>query len=171
MMYRVNTLLQKTIVHDATGEEVGQVGGVVFDAPRQHIIALLVDQGLLSKRRVLRWPSVISISDVIITGAPIPLPTAQDDAAIAKLAWQETPITGTLVISAAGERVGTVSDMVIDRTGTLTGYEVKQGGLSDLRGRHFLPLEQIQAAGPDAIIARVRDLPLVDDVERRERSA
>jgi hypothetical protein len=32
-------------------------------------------------------------------------------------------------------------------------------------GRHVLPPEQIQAAGPDTII--VRDLPLLNDVEQR----
>jgi uncharacterized protein YrrD len=170
-MYQVNALLQKKIVHDATGEEVGQVGGVVFDAPRQHVVALLVDHGLLSKRRVLRWPSVTSLSDVVVTGAPVPLPAANDDAEVAKLVWQETPVGDMLVISAAGERIGTISDMFIDRTGTVIGYEVKPGGLNNLRGSHFLAVDQIQAAGPDAIIARVRDLPLVSDVEQRARTA
>jgi sporulation protein YlmC with PRC-barrel domain len=46
MMYKVNALLGKTIVHDVTGEQVGQMGGVVFDTPRHHVIALLVDHGL-----------------------------------------------------------------------------------------------------------------------------
>ena len=136
-----------------------------------HLIALLVDHGLLSKRRVLRWPSVTSLSDVVVTGAPVPLREANDDAEIAKLAWQETPVEDTLVISAAGERVGTVSDLFIDRTGTVIGYEVRQGGLNILSGRLFLALDQIQAAGPDAIIARARDLPLVNDMEQQARSA
>jgi sporulation protein YlmC with PRC-barrel domain len=127
-MYRVNALLGKKIVHDATGEEVGQIGGVVFDEPRQRVLALLVDHGLLSKRRVLRWPSVDGISDVVVTCAPVPLPAAQDAAEVAKLAWQETPVTDMLVISAAGERIGTVSDMFIDRNGTLTDMKLSRAG-------------------------------------------
>ncbi len=71
---------------------------------------------------------MVSISDVVVTCAPVPLPAAQDAAEVAKLAWQETPVTDMLVISAAGERIGTVSDMVIDRNGTLTDMKLSRAG-------------------------------------------
>jgi hypothetical protein len=71
---------------------------------------------------------VVNISDVVVTCAPVPLPAAQDDAEVAKLAWQETPVTDMLVISAAGERIGTVSDMFIDRNGTLTDMMLSRAG-------------------------------------------
>jgi uncharacterized protein YrrD len=53
-----------------------------------------------------------------------------------------------------------VRDIFVNEQGRVGGYEVSRGMVSDLRGRKFLPIENVQAIGKDTIIAnRLNVLP------------
>lgn len=84
---------------------------------------------------------------------------------VAGLISQDPRITGVTIVSDTGEKVGTVGDLLIDDRGVVQGYEVKQG-LIRLAGHKFLPVDQIQAVGPDAVIAATTEQPSVKEVRR-----
>ena len=68
---------------------------------------------------------------------------------------QAISITGTPVINANGESLGTVSDIFINERGEVTGYAVKPGVLQKPM---LLAVEHVQASGKDAIIATTTEL-------------
>jgi uncharacterized protein YrrD len=54
----------------------------------------------------------------------------------------------------------------VNERGQVGGYEVSRGMVSDLRGRKFLPKENVQAIGKDTIIVRNLDLLPVKEAEK-----
>ena len=72
-----------------------------------------------------------------------------------------------IVASDAGEKVGTVSDVLIDeRSGRIAGLVVG-GGL--FRSERVLPYEEIQVMGPDAIVVKSQQ-SVLDARAWRERA-
>ncbi len=163
-MQRANKLFGKEIVEQATGEKQGTVRDLVLDSEALSIVALLVG-GMIGRDRVVRWDSVVSVGDVVVIGNEAPLVKLGDDPKVADLREKGHQVTGTEIITEEGEKIGTVSDLFVDDRGEVVGYEVKGGTISDLRGRKFLPMEKVRAAGKDAIIASDPDLPPLKDAE------
>jgi len=79
-----------------------------------------------------------------------------------------THLIGKPVVSAAtGERLGTVSDLLLDDAGTtLVGLVLSHGWL---KGEHVLPAESLQTLGTDAVVSRSNDLVNAKDWHERQR--
>ncbi len=92
-----------------------------------------------------------------------------EDPEVADLHKKGHKITGTDIVSEEGEKIGTVGDLFVNERGKVIGYEVSRGMISDLRGREFLPVENIRTAGKDAIIASDPELVSVEDAEKKAR--
>lgn len=163
-MQRANKLFGKEVVEQATGEKQGTVHDLVLDSKALSFIALLVG-GMIGRDRVVRWNSVVSVGDVVVIGDEAPLAKLGDDPEVAHLHEKGHRVTGTEIISEEGEKLGTVSDLFVDDRGRVIGYEVSGGTISDLRGRKFLPVEKVRAAGKDAIIASDPELSPLKDAE------
>lgn len=158
----------KEIVNQATGEKQGSVSKLIFDENTRSIVALLVGS-MIDRERVVRWASVESVGEVIVIGGEAELTTLGDDPEVADLHKKGHKITGTDIVSEEGEKIGTVGDLFVNERGEVVGYEVSRGMISDLRGRKFLPIENIRAAGKDAIIASNPELLSVEDAEKKAR--
>lgn len=171
-MRKVNELYGKSIVHQATGNRIATVRDAVLDAQVSRVIALLADEGqLMGASRVVRWNAVVSVGDVIVINSALPLPAVSEDQEVTNLLAQTNRITGTTIVSDGGKHIGTVGDLFIDEQGAIVGYEVKQGLFTDLRGRKFLPVGDVQAVGKDAVIAVESELATVKAVERQKDTA
>lgn len=166
-MRKVNDLFGKQVINQATGERIAPVRDIVLSADMRQITALvLATGGLFSDDRVVRWPAIISLGDVIVIDGAAPVVAAKEDAEVAELRKQSFQITGAAVINAAGEKIGTVNNIFFDDGGRVLGYEVKQGMLSGLTGNQFLPAENIQTIGKDAVITNGAELLTVREFER-----
>lgn len=151
-MFRVNDLLGKTVINQATGERLAKIDDVVFSQDMRAVIALLISgQGWFAQPCVVRWGAVQSIGDVVVTRSEAPLPRLSDDPMIAGLRDQNHKLSGTPLIGGDGQRVGAITNTLIDDRGSVLGFEVDPGGL--FIGRKFLPIAQVQTVGKDAIIA------------------
>lgn len=151
-MFRVNDLLGKPVINQATGERLAKIDDVVFSQDMRAVIALLISgSGWFSQPCVVRWGAVQSIGDVVVTRSEAPLPRLGDDPMITSLRDQNHKISGTPLIGNDGKRVGTVTNTLIDDQGNVLGFEVDPGGL--FIGRKFLPIAQVQTVGKDAVIA------------------
>ena len=158
-MYRVNELLGKMAINQASGERIAPVRDVVLGGDVRSIVALITGTGgLFSDERVIPWGSIVSLGDVIVVDGAAPLATVKENTEVAGLRKQSFQITGAAVISATGEKIGTVSDMMADAAGAILGFTVKQGLLANLMGTRFLPIEQVQTVGKDAIITTIGEL-------------
>lgn len=161
-MHAVNGLFGKEVVVRDSGEKQASVKDLVFDREARRVVALLIGGGLFDSSRVVRWDSIVSLKDVVVVHDETPFEKLKDDSEVENLHRHSHRITGTEIIH-DGEKIGTVDDIFIDEEGRVVGYEVKEGLLSSNK---FLPVEEVESSGKDAIVTRTSDLPSVKDVER-----
>ena len=167
MMHKVNELFGTDVINQATGARIALVRDVVLATDLRQIAALILSSGgLFSDELVVRWPTIISRSDVIVVAGTSPLLTVKQDAEVAELRKLAVRITGLAVITASGDQLGTVSDIGFDDQGRVLGYEITHGLLGGLTGHRFLPSECVQSVGKDAIIATTAELSSVKEFER-----
>jgi uncharacterized protein YrrD len=164
-MQRVNELFGKEVVRQTSGEKQGNVRDIVFDEEALNIVALLVG-GRVGRGRALRWTSVASVGDVVVVGGEEALDKLGEDPEVAELHKKSHTITGTEIVTQEGEKIGEVRDIFVNERGQVGGYVVSRGMVSDLRGRKFLPKENVQAIGKDTIIVRNLDLLPVKEAEK-----
>ena len=89
-----------------------------------------------------------------------------EDPEVADLHKKSHTITGTAIVTQEGEKIGEVRDIFVNERGRVGGYEIRRGMVSDLRGRKFLPMENVQAIGKDTIIVSSPDLLPVKEAEK-----
>jgi uncharacterized protein YrrD len=164
-MQRVNEFFGKEVVRQTSGEKQGNVRDIVFDEGSLNIVALLVG-GTIGRGRALRWTSVASVGDVVVVGGEEALGKLGEDLEVADLRKKSHTITGTEIVTQEGEKIGEVRDIFVNERGRVGGYEVSRGMVSDLRGRKFLPMENVQAIGKDTIIVSNPDLLPVAEAEK-----
>ena len=164
-MQRVNELFGKGVVRQTSGEKQGNVRDIVFDEGSLNIVALLVG-GTIGRGRALRWTSVASVGDVVVVGGEEALGKLGEDLEVADLRKKSHTITGTAIVTQEGEKIGEVRDIFVNERGRVGGYEIRRGMVSDLRGRKFLPMENVQAIGKDTIIVSNPDLLSVAEAEK-----
>ncbi len=168
-MQKTNKLFGKAIIAQTTGQQSGTVQDVILDSEARHIVALLVDGGgWFRDAKIVRWSAVVSVGDVVIVEAPEVIVAVKNDPEVAGLMEHPHRLTGTTMISESGERIGQVSDLFINDQGEVVGYEVKQGFISNLSGRKFLPIDAVQAVGSDAVIASGAPLTTVQAEEQAQ---
>lgn len=165
-MYKVNNLFGTQVINQTTGDRIAPVQDVVLTTDLRQIAALVLGAGgLFSDELVVRWSAVISLGDVLVVAGTTPLPTIKEDAEVAELRKQAVRITGVAVITATGERLGTVNDIGFDDQGRVLGFEISHGLLGGLIGQRFLPSEQVQSVGKDAIITTAAKLNSIKEFE------
>jgi uncharacterized protein YrrD len=162
IMRKANELLGKSIVNRNTGERIAAVRDLLFNTDATAVAAILVDDGgWFRDARVICWDHVASIADVVMVQGEQPITKASETPELREQIKQDIRLTGMPIVTEAGERIGTVGDLYIDDNGTVVGYEIKQGFMSDLGGRKFLFADHVRAIGHDALIADTADLPSV----------
>lgn len=166
-MQRINALYSKRVINVATGDPVATVRDVVLSDDVRRIVALLVSEGGRGgDEQVIPWESVISVGEFVIADGRQAWQTLADHPDVANLREQAHQITGKPIMSATGERLGTVSDILYDERGQLVSYELKQGGLfGGSSDAPMLPASSVQAIGKDAIIATNSELITRDELE------
>jgi uncharacterized protein YrrD len=166
-MQKVNDLYNKLVINQSTGEKVASVRDVVLSGDARRIVALVVGDGMWSnEERVIRWHAVTSVGDYVIVEGTTPFASVDEDVEVAELRKQAHQITGTMVVSTTGDRLGTVGDMFFNDRGEIVGYTIKQGMLGTSSDAGFLKAVDIQVVGKDAVIAATTDLRTMRDVER-----
>ena len=171
-MRKAQDLVGRDVISQTTGERLAMVRDVLFDNEAHQVVALLVDTGgWFSEAKVIQWQAVVSAGDVIVVSGATPVGLIKNDPVISELLQVERPMIGNTLISSGGEEIGSVGALFIDDAGRVVGYEVKQGFISDLGGRKFLPVGDVHAVGKDAIIADAAHLVALKDMERDDRAA
>jgi uncharacterized protein YrrD len=109
------------------------------------------------------------VGDVVVVEGEETLGKLGEDREVAELHKKNYTITGTEIVTTEGEKIGEVRDIFVNERGRVEGYEVSRGIVSDLRGRKFLPLENLQAIGKDTIIVSSPGLLPVEEAEKGRR--
>ena len=161
-MYRVSEMIGKTVVSVDSGEKLGTVSDALVETSAVRLMGLVVTHGMLGKEQVL------PLEDVQRVGRDAVLARTNEHLMDRKQ-WRETEIAttrtstlrGKTVVSGAGERIGQVSDLLVDElSGALSGLEVETRSLGGLKTkRSVLSPTPTPKIGRDAVVVSEESLP------------
>jgi uncharacterized protein YrrD len=151
MMQKVNELFGKRVISQWTGNQVAIVREVVLDTDARQIVALIISDGRSSNEQVVRIGQILGMGEFVIVDDARPFYSSTSDAEIVELRKGVGQITGKKLMSAAGEQIGTISDMLFGRDGAIVGFELKHS-LFDMAEPQVIRAADVQAIGKDAVI-------------------
>ncbi len=163
-MRKGSDIIGKPIVAYDTGEKIGRVRDLIFDQERNHLVALLIQEGgFMSDARVLPLAAIQSIGmDAAIVSRADNIISAKSDPNVAAILDRNNIINGTHLMTVSGQDLGKMVDLYFDETsGAIEGYEVSGGIFADAySGRSFVPAVQTLRIGEDYafVPAMVADL-------------
>lgn len=153
------------VVSLATGKELGLVEDLLWDHQGRRITHLVIgEKGISKESRWVSFHDILGIGDDAVTVAGDSLPDGVQDPEVDTRASR---LTGLPVLTAGGNNVGTIEDVVFaSEDGRLLGYEISSGLVGDLvSGRDVL--------APDTVITWGEEAVIVNDYQdsRRENDA
>jgi uncharacterized protein YrrD len=153
-MQRASDLIGKPIISLDRGEKIGSVSDVLVDTAQARAIGLVIDGGMLHGERVLPY------EDVQVLGRDV-LIVRSGAGALEAQAWKQRGLTATRatklrrrrVITRSGRELGSIGDLYLDDTGTVTGNDVERSGFAGVvRHRSRLLHTSDIAVGEDAVV-------------------
>lgn len=134
------------------GKEIGRVEDLIVDTSEGYLKGIILEnRSILKNARSILWSHLIQAGRdaLIISGQEDVLEEAND---LRDLSWQNK--TGKNVFSVTGADIGTMKDLVFERsTGKILGIELSGGFWADLnQGRKMIPWPQIQLNQKDVLI-------------------
>ena len=155
---RSQDIIGKVVISVSTGQKLGTVEDLLIDPPAMRVAALLLSKGSLINRDVVAVP----VDDVeawgqnaIMVNGPESALRREELADHEKWVSATDDIRGRPIITVDGTRVGQVDDLIIDRDGNVTLYEIGEGGMalaSRDKAKKVFPANTTQAIGQDVII-------------------
>lgn len=162
-------LLGLPVIAVDSGEVLGQVEELLLDAEHRKLAALVVREGSwLKSPQIIRWPDVLSVGRDAVTVADQSVLEAgsREKAAGEFLEHSVQKYTGLRVVTADGNDVGTLEDVVVELpSGQVSGWELSDGLIQDLlSGRVCLLPQDILSFGKNAVVVseQVNNLWKVD---------
>ncbi|HWR56619.1 MAG TPA: PRC-barrel domain-containing protein [Negativicutes bacterium] len=162
-MPTINELRGLPVINLSTGEQIGEVKDVVIDTANYRLVGVLLSRagwfhtgrGILLGGMKNIGPDSITIEDETA------IVSAEALAAGGRTILNED-IIGKDLVTAEGNIVGTLSDVLLDvKSGLLTGYEVSDSVIGDLlEGRSNIPLPAQQRIGENAVIVPDKEQPV-----------
>ncbi|HEY1012258.1 MAG TPA: PRC-barrel domain-containing protein, partial [Herpetosiphonaceae bacterium] len=153
-MRKAADLLKKLIVQIDTGDIVGKVEDLLLDPEQDRLAALITMSGRwMREAALIPWEGiVVCTGDVILVRPGTEPQPASALPPLQQLLERNIHVSGTRVLTASGDKVGTVGEMLIDGEGRIKGYTISRGFLG--AERQFVAAEDVEAIGADALIVR-----------------
>ena len=168
-MRKAKNLIGLKAISQHEGKELGKVHDLLFTHDSRQLIGLLMDErGLfgLSDATAIPWSSVREIgthavmvpdddSKLKVHSVPV-LAEAYDN---------ELTLTSKQLTTDKGETLGKISDLYLDESGNVVGYEVSGGLFSDaFNGKRYLDAPSDITVGKNVILMPHK---IVDDLNRQ----
>jgi uncharacterized protein YrrD len=165
-VHRVSEIIGKPIVSAETGDRLGSVSDVLVEQGTVKVVALVVRDGLLSKDRVLPFHDVQTLGgDSVLARTDSGVRGPREWHRSGVKAMRSSDLTGKPVVTAGGQRLGEISDLLInERTGSFDRLEVSARHLGGLRKKHVtLAATHEIRIGPDAVVVPDRAVQELDE--------
>ena len=152
--FTIDDLNGKTVVSMANGEKLGSVYDVLVDPESLKIAALIVSRGgvFQQKQALVPAPEINAWGKdaVLIKGEPSLL--SEEEVADRKN-WvrASNQIQGRPLVSAGGEKLGTIHNIVVNENGQIVAYQVSGGTFSSDKR---VNAQMTQTLGGDVVIVR-----------------
>jgi uncharacterized protein YrrD len=155
----VKNLRGKTIISIDTGEKIGNVDDVYVDRQALRVSGLVVAKGGIFNREMMIVPAE-SIEkwgkDTILVNNPGAMRPAEEVSGRENWLSANEKLTGLTIISAGGDRIGQLEDLLIDDTGKITAYRVSEGmGPAAFGTMREIPAHMTRALGKDVAIVEM----------------
>jgi len=139
------------------GKFVDRVKDIIYDADKNKVVALLIDdKGLFKDAKVILIEDIKSIGkdDVVIQSAELLKNASEVEKSVANIARSNNYLTATKIVTTDGSELGSVSDIFFDpSSGNVDEFEVSQGPLKDVQGgRKKVKVSNIVTVGEDATV-------------------
>lgn len=161
-MQNVSELIGKPVISVETGDKLGSVSDALLADGDVRLLALVIGGGLLGKEHVLPFRDVQTLGgDTILVRSQSGVVGAREWRETGVLATRSSALKGRPVVTAAGHRLGEVSDLLVDeQTGAFDALEVAASDFGGLRTKRSLirPGGDIRI-GPDAVVVPETAVP------------
>ncbi len=139
------------------GKRIGSVKDVLYDSTQSRLVGFTIEEpGIISPdRRILPFESVKSIGrDAVMVPTRDVLIPERNANGYSRFRRQHGSITDKYVISESGNRLGSISDVIVDAvTGEAVSYELTMGVTRDIGGgRRYVDADGAIVVGHDAVI-------------------
>lgn len=154
-MYRLSEMIGKTVVSVESGEKLGTISDALLEPGEVRLMGLVLGHGMLGKEHVLPLDDVQTVGrDTVLARTHEHLIDPRDWKAREIDTTRTSTLRGRPVVSGAGERLGQVTDLLVDEhTGTFGGLEVETRSFGGLRHhRSIIPSTPVPRIGRDAIV-------------------
>jgi uncharacterized protein YrrD len=158
----IHELIGKPVISMTNGQNIGSVADIMIDPDKLALSALVTSKGSLLSRKI----EAIRAAEVQVWGIHAVLVSDPDvilkgDELYDRDAWMSfsDDLKSRNVVSLDGARLGAIKDILIDRQGKLTAYELSRAfkevdGLE--QGR--IPVEATQSLGQDFLVIDLRKI-------------
>ncbi len=156
-MRKAKSLLGLNIVSQLEGKQLGAVRDLIFDETSHQLVALLLSDrelfGMIDAT-VVPWTQVREIGPhaIMVPSEEVVL-KAHTDPIIAESFDQKNQLDGKKITTQGGEDLGRVSDLYIDDSGKVQGFEVSGGIFSDaFSGKRYMEMPSEMTVGEDVVL-------------------
>ena len=151
-MIKASDIMGRSVSVREGGQEAGKVKDLIVDASGKQVLGFIISEGLLKSTKVAPWAALQAIGpDAVVISARSSIVKASQATEIKEALDAGTSIRGLRLQTTEGKALGKVEDFYFNEvTGTVEGYEVSGGIVSDtFGGRSFLPTPTSIELGKD----------------------
>lgn len=165
-VHRVSDIIGKPVVSAESGDRLGSVSDALVEPEGVSVVGLVVGGGVLAKEHVLPFGDIQTLGgDTVLarTHAGVVAPREWRRGGVK--ATRSSKLRGRPVLTAGGEKLGEVSDLLVDEhTGAFDGLEISAHQLAGLRTKRSIVRARDQIRiGRDAVVVPEAALESGDD--------
>lgn len=142
-----------SVVHAASGRELGRVSEWLLDGGVEFVVAFLAEgSGWLPQKKIFAFRDILGVgNDAVIVAREGVSPHGEPPDVNGH---PTSRVLGKRVLSASGDELGVVEDILFDEgTGKITGWRLSSGLVDDiLSGRPVMEQQTKLSIGEDVLI-------------------
>jgi uncharacterized protein YrrD len=166
-MMKGSELVHRQLITRDGGERVGKVHDLVVDQKGSQVLGVLVEEGWFGGARVVRWPSILSVSeDTIVVESKTSVVKASEVPEMKGVFDRGNVLSGIHVRTTEGLDLGKFEAFYFDETtGRISGYELSGGTGRKKHAHFFLPMPPSFEAGKDVAFVAPEAADTLQDLE------
>lgn len=152
MPHRLRDLLRENIIILDSGTSLGRADNILIDPERHVVGAVVIKAGAIPETAVVCDASDVRYSDVIAVNQLEDLHLAYTDSESLDLVRNGLGVRGSPLISGTGQKLGRISQVIIDEDGAVIEYRVRRGFLGFFGKTEPVAPATLRSVGEDAAV-------------------
>jgi len=156
MRVKASSIIGLKVVSLAKGEEIDEIGDLIYDSEAKNLVAVLVDHKFFPEANIIPYPEIKGLGkDAVTIESSLAIKKASE---LGRLPLESMKTNSSLkkmnVLTEGGTNLGRIAEVIFEsQTGRVEEFEVSRGPVEDIRsGRKHLRLDKVLTVGVDNII-------------------